>query len=112
MFWVKFLELCNSIDKAPNVVAAEIGIKSSGTVTGWKNGAVPRQNILMRIADYFGVSIEYLLSGEPDNKKSPAPESAELDPVTQELYDIVNTSDMDELKALLEMARLIKKRRN
>ena len=47
-----------------------------------------------------------------DNKKSPTPEGAELDPVTRELFEIVNGSNEDELNALLEMARLIKKRRD
>ena len=64
------------------------------------------------LAEELDTTPEYL-TGETDQKtKSPAPESAELDPVTRELFDIVNTSDEDELKTLLEMARLIKKRRN
>lgn len=91
-------------------MASEVGVKSSGTVTGWKNGAMPRENILIKLAEYFGVPLSELT--EDENKKSPAPDSAELDPVTKELYDIVNTSDADELKTLLEMARLLKKRRN
>ena len=51
MFWEKYTELCKSIGKAPNVVAEECGVKSTGTVTGWKNGSIPRNNLLKRIAD-------------------------------------------------------------
>lgn len=72
MFWSKFVHLCNSVGKAPNVVASEIGIKSSGTVTGWKNGASPRPSVLLRIADFFGVSVDYFFDdgvSERDDKK-------------------------------------------
>lgn len=67
MFWDNYLRLCNQIGKSPNAVASEIGIKSSGTVTGWSNGAIPRQRILLQLADYFGVTVSDLL-GPPTAK--------------------------------------------
>lgn len=66
MFWDKFVQLCNRIGKAPNVVASEIGIKSSGSVTGWKNGATPRPAVLLRIANYFGQPVEYFSDDSDD----------------------------------------------
>ena len=69
MFWSRYVALCDKIGKAPNVVAAEVGVKSSGTVTGWKNGAKPRDGILQKLSAYFGVSVEYL-TGE---QKIPSP---------------------------------------
>ena len=68
MFWDKYVELCNSVGKAPSVVAEEIGIKSTGTVPGWKKGAVPRQGALVKLAEYFGVSVGYLLGYEQKEK--------------------------------------------
>lgn len=68
MFWENYISLCNKIGKAPNVVAAECGVKSTGTVTGWKNGAMPRDNILLALAKYFDVSVEWL-KGETNEKK-------------------------------------------
>lgn len=62
MFWENYLILCSSVGKAPNAVAAEIGIKSSGTVTGWSNGAIPRKSVLFKLCQYFGVTEEQLLS--------------------------------------------------
>ena len=68
MFWKKFLDCCNKAEKSPNAVAKELGI-SSGAVTAWKNSdRVPQERILLKIAEYFGVSVEYLLGKE----KSPA----------------------------------------
>ena len=69
MFWSRYVALCDKIGKAPNVVAAEVGVKSSGTVTGWKNGAKPRDAVLQRLSVYFGVSVEEL-TGE--QRKKPA----------------------------------------
>ena len=66
MFWLKYVELCNSVNKAPNKVASELGV-TSGTATKWKNGAVPQDRTIKKIADYFGVSVEYL-KGETDIK--------------------------------------------
>ena len=49
-------------------VGKETGITTT-TLTNWKKGKyVPKQDKLQRIADYFDVSIDYLITGkEPDN---------------------------------------------
>lgn len=72
MFWSRYVALCDKIGKAPNVVAAEVGVKSSGTVTGWKNGAKPRDTVLQRLSVYFGVSVEEL-TGEKKRKPVSTP---------------------------------------
>lgn len=74
MFWSRYVALCDKIGKAPNVVAAEVGVKSSGTVTGWKNGAKPRDTVLQRLSTYFGVTVEDL-TGE--KKEKPASTSGD-----------------------------------
>lgn len=61
MFYDTFLSLCSSKGMKPGRVADEIGI-NRGTVTSWKKrGYTPRAEVLQRIADYFGVTIDYLL---------------------------------------------------
>lgn len=60
MFWTRYQELCASKSKSPNAVAAALGF-STGTVTWWKKGKVPHGATLQKIADYFGVSVDYLL---------------------------------------------------
>lgn len=72
MFWESFFNLCRVKNKSPNAVAKELGI-SSGAVTSWKNGKVPHHSTLVKLADYFGVSVDFLLGRdtESDQKKSP-----------------------------------------
>jgi transcriptional regulator with XRE-family HTH domain len=52
-------------------VSVETGV-SQGSLSDWKNGkSRPKYESIKKIADYFGVSVDYLLNGS-DNKKSPA----------------------------------------
>ena len=64
MFWENYKKLCDSINKKPNPVAAELGF-SSGNVTAWKNGRVPKWTSLKKIANYFNVDVSDLISA-PD----------------------------------------------
>lgn len=55
-------------------VAKETGI-TTATLTNWKQGKyTPKQDKLQKIADYFGVSLEYLMTGKEDAVKEKAPE--------------------------------------
>ena len=60
MFWENFFYLCSKARTTPNAVARELGIKSTGTVTAWKNGAKPRRDTLEKIAEHFNVDIDDL----------------------------------------------------
>ena len=61
MFWNNYVKLCDTIGKKPNVVASELGF-SSGSVSAWKQGRLPRGGTIQMIADYFGVDSNYLLN--------------------------------------------------
>lgn len=52
-------------------VAKETGITKS-TFSEWKSGKyTPKQEKLQKIADYFGVTINYLMTGTDDNEEQP-----------------------------------------
>lgn len=71
MFYDIFSALCRREGKKPGAVAEACGINRSN-VSLWKSrGYTPRGDALNAIADYFGVSVDYLL-GKEDGKKSPA----------------------------------------
>ena len=80
MFWENFYGLCHSKQMSPNGVAKEIGI-SSGAITAWKQGKVPHHDTLIKIANYFGVSVDYLLGNE---KQPEAPDLADT-----EMQDVI-----------------------
>lgn len=62
-FFEVFHQLCREQKTTPNAIAKELGI-SSGTITNWKNGAVPRISAVQKIADHFNVSVDHLLGIE------------------------------------------------
>ena len=59
--------LCNQKGKSPNGVCSELGF-SANTATKWKQGAVPRDTTLKKIAEYFEVTVDFLLGNEAKEK--------------------------------------------
>lgn len=72
-FYEKYLCLCNSINKSPSAVALELKI-GKPSVTRWKNGATPRDATVLKIADYFGVTVTELMAGVGEQENAPATE--------------------------------------
>lgn len=68
MFWNTFYELCHSKQMSPNKVAKELNI-SSGAITSWKQGKIPYPATLLKIANYFNVSVDYLIGSETSDKQ-------------------------------------------
>ena len=77
MFWNTLVQLCNQQGTNPTTVVKTLGI-AAGSVTKWKNGAIPRGTTLAKIADHFGVTTDYLLGKAP----TPVPAS-NLTPLPQ-----------------------------
>lgn len=76
MFWEIFVLLCHQKNITPSAACLELGF-SKTMATNWKKGSVPRDSTLLKIAEYFGVSVAYL-KGESENA-TPAREVVPLD---------------------------------
>ncbi len=60
-------------------VAKETGI-TTATLTNWKKGKyTPKQDKLQKIADFFGVSLEYLMTGKESTNKEKTPKLTSRD---------------------------------
>lgn len=84
-FYEKYLCLCNSINKSPSAVALELKI-GKPSVTRWKNGATPRDATVLKIADYFGVTVSELMAGVGEQENAPATEGKGYDDKITRLY--------------------------
>lgn len=77
-----FEELCTSRNVTPYRVGKETGIATS-TFSDWKNGkSTPKTDKLQKIADFFMVTVDYLLTGKTTEEKIKeefSPEQSELD---------------------------------
>lgn len=102
MFWENFVELCSQNGTSPNAVATELG-KSSGSVTAWKKGAVPRETTLKKIAERFSVTVDRLVYGQKE--KPTTSEGSELDPRRQEAWKLLNSLSDEKLEKVLVILR-------
>ena len=63
MFKKIFIELCNKKGVSPSYACKAVNI-TPATFSQWNENSIPRQTTLLRVADYFGVSVGYLLGKE------------------------------------------------
>lgn len=78
MFYDRYISLCQEMGIAPSKAAEEIGINKA-SVTNWKkNGYTPRANVLQRVAEYFDVSMSFLVDGT-EIEKAPTQEGEHSD---------------------------------
>lgn len=106
MFYDNFLQLCNQKGISPTAAVVDMGFQKS-VVTRWKK-SVPTDANKRRIADYFGVSVDYLLGNE--QKEEPQPEQIDLSDV--ELGFLGDYKELtEENKATVrDMVRLMRER--
>ena len=70
MFYDVYCELCSKNGLTPSGAAAKIGFNRA-SVTVWKNsGKPPKMELLLKIADYFNVTTDYLLKISETIKKA------------------------------------------
>lgn len=99
MFYDIYSELCKRTGEKPYAVAAMAGAKSNSAVAQWQRGSIPRQPVLQKIADHFGVSMEYLLTGK---EKAPAREEPELSEAETMLLSAFRSLTEDQKRLVLQ----------
>lgn len=103
MFADKLKQLRKS-HKINQVKLAEILGTSQATITFWETGKrVPDVEMLCKIADYFGVTTDYLLGRTPMTVEFV---KGDLPPLTDDMYEIVVEPD-EELPSTDELERRI-----
>ena len=106
MFWENYLRLCNQVGKSANAVAAEIGFKSSGTVTGWKEGKIPYERNLKKIADYFGVTVADLIGDDSAQKEKPTAQGDGLTEKQKYAIELIKSTSDDDIDKLIGMFKI------
>lgn len=67
MFYDLFCALCERKGVSPTRAALEIGLSKSTPTTWKKKGTTPQAVQLKKIADYFGVTVDYLVGTKENN---------------------------------------------
>ena len=101
-------------------MAKETGVSTS-TLSSWKTGRyTPKQDKLQKIADYFGVTVDYLLgvpnsvqqSGEGwyiNEETAKAAQEVFDDPDLRVLFDAARDSRPEDIRMAAEMLRRLKR---
>lgn len=108
MFKKNFINYCNIKGVAPNKVCADIGLSNS-IYSNWTDESVPRRATLMKLADYFDISVEDLLSDEPPQIEKPTANSSEPNADLKLIAALVAQLDERQLPLVLSMAQDIPK---
>lgn len=113
-----FEQLLQKHGITPYKVAKEAGVTQTA-LSNWKTGrSTPTTKTLQKIADYFGVAVDYLMTGEEKDgdKYYLNDETAQ---VAQEifenkelraLFDVQKDMEPEDLKALHQMALALKRK--
>lgn len=95
-----FEALCKEKGVRPSEVSRETGV-SSAALSSWKTGRYfPKTDKLQKIADYFGVTMEYLMTGENPMEYVP--------PVMQELLEAADGCAPEDLALASGILRRLK----
>lgn len=101
-FYENYVQLCNQINKSPSAVAIELKI-GKPSVTRWKSGVKPRYATAMKVANYFGVTVEELMGESKGEgiKKDPVPKDEVVSEPKQKLLDAIDNLTDEQCSKLL-----------
>ena len=85
MFFDRFESLCKQKGVSKQKACIDCGLSRTAW-NKWKAGAIPNGDAIQSLADYFGVTTDYLLTGEETKKRPPRKVSVKLLTVKSKLH--------------------------
>lgn len=104
MFYDQFYALCQDKGVIPAKVAESVGVNKSTMYMWKKQGTTPKYDTLQKLADYFGVSVDYLL-GKTSNADRDGSIRVHVSPEQREYGELMKKY-ADETITDAEMRRL------
>ncbi len=102
MFYERLVALCAEKNTNPTALCDAIGLAQSAA-TRWKQGSVPRDTTLRKIADYFGVTVDELLA-EP----APTPIDEAMAKLTASMQEALDSMEKEKSPLLRSLENLVK----
>ena len=109
-FYENYLKLCEKAGKTPSAAALEMGL-SKPTVNRWKKGGGATDATALKVASYFGVTVEEL-TGEAQKEKPNALDGIELEklsPARRALLEALEDMDDENIMKIVRIAQAVKK---
>lgn len=108
-FYENYLKLCEKAGKTPSAAALEMGL-SKPTVNRWKKGGGATDATALKVASYFGVTVEELMGEEQKEKPAPS-EGSGLDARFDALLSQMTDADRADLLEYMEF-KVAKRKEN
>jgi transcriptional regulator with XRE-family HTH domain len=108
-FYENYLKLCEKAGKTPSAAALEMGL-SKPTVNRWKKGGGATDATALKVASYFGVTVDEL-TGEEQKEKPNTPEGDGLDARFDALLSQMTDADRADLLEYMEF-KVAKRKEN
>ena len=109
-FYENYLHLCEKAGKTPSGAALEMGL-SKPTVNRWKKGGGLTDATALKVAAYFGVTVEEL-TGEEQKEKPNTLDGIELEklsPARRALLEALEGMDDENIMKIVRIAQAVKK---
>lgn len=97
MFYDKFERLCELRKTTPSAVCQAVGLSRTTSAYWKRSNGVPKREALEKIAEYLGVSVDYLLERDEKN----APDDAARSVIIEKVKSLPD-SQLDRLLGYLE----------
>ena len=116
-FYDKFDKLCAENGKKKSPVCIDLGLSKS-TWTKWRQGAIPEASTIRKLAEYFGVSVAYLVDDSLEDVPAQAEETDTAKireamrrrPGIKLLFDVLEDAPDSDLYETLALAQRLKEK--
>lgn len=89
MFYDQLIKICNERNVKPTPLVKSLGL-SAGNLKRWQEGATVNSDILMKLSDYFGISVDYFFEDYSENDSSDNAEKLEGNSMSK-VYHVVKS---------------------
>lgn len=110
MFFDRLKELCDAKGISTYKACTDVGLNRAA-VAKWKGGSQPNGATAVKLAEYFGISVDYLLGKE----KAPTENSerkVDLKDIDIGFYGEFMELSEDDQETVRDMVRIMRERRN
>ncbi len=110
MFFDRLKELCAEKGISTYKAATDIGLNRA-VIAKWKTGSQPSGTTALKLSEYFGVSVDYLLGKEATKAPTVSGERDILDDVDVAFYGEYKELGEDDKETIRSMVRVMRERR-
>ena len=116
MFWENFRKLCFALETTPTRVCADLDIALSAP-NKWKKGSIPNKTTLAKLAQYFGVTVEYFFISQENQPVTSSNMNDYLEqlrnrPEIRTLFSLTKNASREDVERAVAIIKALKETNN